>query len=66
MGVCVDIEVVKCSLLDFVFWKMLKLGELIWEFFWGFGCLGWYIECLVMNLLILGIYFDIYGGGFDL
>lgn len=66
VGVCVDVVDVKCNLMDFVLWKMLKEGELSWLLLWGEGCLGWYIECLVMNCKQLGNYFDIYGGGFDL
>lgn len=44
----------------------MKFGEFVWDSFWGFGCLGWYIECSVMSVEYLGYKFDIYGGGMDL
>lgn len=37
-----------------------------WDFFWGKGRFGWYIECFVMLRKYLGDSFDIYGGGLDL
>lgn len=66
IGVWIELGEVKEDLFDFVFWKGVKLGELSWLLFWGEGCLGWYIECLVMFICCLGDFFDIYGGGNDL
>lgn len=64
---CVDGEgEIKENFLDFVFWKLVKFGEVLWESFWGKGCLGWYIECFVMVIEIFGDIIDIYGGGVDL
>lgn len=40
-----------------------KFGEFVWEFFWGMGRSGWYIECFVMVSDILGDSIDIYFGG---
>lgn len=47
-------------------WKGEKLGELLWLMLWGCGCLGWYLECLVMVCSYFGLEFDIYCGGMDL
>ncbi|KJY83123.1 cysteinyl-tRNA synthetase [Vibrio galatheae] len=65
-GARVDIDSAKRSPLDFVLWKMSKLGEPTWESPWGPGRPGWHIECSAMNSSILGNHFDIHGGGSDL
>ncbi len=51
---------------DFVLWKFSKPGEPEWNSPWGKGRPGWHIECSAMNHSILGLPFDIHGGGQDL
>jgi cysteinyl-tRNA synthetase len=53
--------------LDFALWKARKEGEdTFWESPWGPGRPGWHIECSAMAEGILGVGFDIHGGGSDL
>ena len=53
--------------LDFALWKAGKPGEdTSWDSPWGKGRPGWHIECSAMALEILGLDFDIHGGGSDL
>jgi cysteinyl-tRNA synthetase len=52
--------------LDFALWKFAKPGEPAWESPWGLGRPGWHIECSAMSRALLGVPFDIHGGGFDL
>lgn len=66
VGVWVEVVFFKEDLMDFVLWKFLDDGLFGWDSFWGCGCLGWYIECLVMVYELLGESFDIYVGGIDL
>jgi len=51
---------------DFVLWKFSKRGEPSWDSPWGKGRPGWHIECSAMSEKILGLPFDIHGGGQDL
>src|SRR3989344_4970812 len=51
---------------DFVLWKLSKKGEPSWESPFGSGRPGWHIECSAMSSNILGLPFDIHGGGQDL
>jgi cysteinyl-tRNA synthetase len=51
---------------DFVLWKFSKPSEPSWESPWGGGRPGWHIECSAMSYSILGLPFDIHGGGQDL
>ena len=51
---------------DFVLWKFSKRGEPSWDSGWGKGRPGWHIECSAMSEKLLGIPFDIHGGGQDL
>ncbi|MFH1586014.1 MAG: cysteine--tRNA ligase [archaeon] len=51
---------------DFVLWKFSKKGEPSWESPWEKGRPGWHIECSAMSYSILGLPFDIHGGGQDL
>jgi cysteinyl-tRNA synthetase len=51
---------------DFVLWKFSKPGEPQWDSPWGKGRPGWHIECSAMSYTILGLPFDIHGGGQDL
>jgi cysteinyl-tRNA synthetase len=53
--------------LDFALWKGHKEGEdTVWEAPWGAGRPGWHIECSAMAEQLLGVGFDIHGGGSDL
>ncbi|HEY6234865.1 MAG TPA: DALR domain-containing protein, partial [Candidatus Elarobacter sp.] len=47
-------------------WKFAKPGEPQWESPWGAGRPGWHIECSAMARALLGVPFDIHGGGYDL
>ncbi len=52
---------------DFALWKAHKQGEdTQWPAPWGSGRPGWHIECSAMAEKILGLDFDIHGGGSDL
>ncbi|MER0216249.1 MAG: cysteine--tRNA ligase [Nitrosomonas sp.] len=65
-GERVEIDSNKKDPLDFVLWKSAKPGEPFWESPWGRGRPGWHIECSAMSEQLLGIHFDIHGGGQDL
>ena len=53
--------------LDFALWKAQKPGEdSSWDAPWGRGRPGWHIECSAMAEELLGVGFDIHGGGNDL
>jgi cysteinyl-tRNA synthetase len=53
--------------LDFALWKAAKEGEdTAWDSPWGRGRPGWHIECSAMAEALLGVDFEIHGGGSDL
>ena len=53
--------------LDFALWKAQKEGEdTAWDAPWGTGRPGWHIECSAMAEELLGVGFEIHGGGNDL
>src|SRR5215211_7864635 len=53
--------------LDFALWKAQKEGEdTAWDAPWGRGRPGWHIECSAMAEDLLGVGFEIHGGGNDL
>jgi cysteinyl-tRNA synthetase len=53
--------------LDFALWKAEKPGEdTSWDSPWGRGRPGWHIECSAMAEELLGLDFEIHGGGSDL
>jgi cysteinyl-tRNA synthetase len=53
--------------LDFALWKGQKADEdTAWESPWGPGRPGWHIECSAMAQKLLGVDFEIHGGGSDL
>ncbi len=53
--------------LDFALWKRQKAGEdTAWDAPWGRGRPGWHIECSAMAESLLGVGFEIHGGGSDL
>jgi cysteinyl-tRNA synthetase len=57
----------KADPLDFALWKAHKEGEdTSWPAPWGVGRPGWHIECSAMAEQLLGVGFDIHGGGSDL
>jgi cysteinyl-tRNA synthetase len=52
---------------DFALWKAQKPDEdTAWEAPWGRGRPGWHIECSAMAEQLLGLDFDVHGGGSDL
>src|SRR5207253_2663281 len=52
---------------DFALWKASKPGEdTSWPSPWGQGRPGWHIECSAMAEQILGLDFEVHGGGSDL
>lgn len=51
---------------DFVLWKPATENESGFDSPFGFGRPGWHIECSAMSTDLLGINFDIHGGGADL
>jgi cysteinyl-tRNA synthetase len=53
--------------LDFALWKAEKPDEdTAWDAPWGRGRPGWHIECSAMAEELLGLDFEIHGGGSDL
>ena len=53
--------------LDFALWKRQKPDEdTAWDSPWGRGRPGWHIECSAMAESLLGVDFEIHGGGSDL
>ncbi len=53
--------------VDFALWKAQKPGEdSAWDAPWGRGRPGWHIECSAMAEKLLGLGFEIHGGGSDL
>ena len=53
--------------LDFALWKARKEDEdACWDSPWGPGRPGWHIECSAMAEELLGLGFEIHGGGSDL
>ena len=65
-GARIEVDESKRDPLDFVLWKSAKPGEPAWDSPWGKGRPGWHIECSAMSTAILGLNFDIHGGGMDL
>ena len=62
-----DAAALKESSQDFALWKAQKEGEdTAWDAPWGRGRPGWHIECSAMAEEILGVDFDVHGGGSDL
>jgi cysteinyl-tRNA synthetase len=62
-----DAAELKESPQDFALWKARKEGEdTFWESPWGDGRPGWHIECSAMAEMILGVDFEVHGGGSDL
>jgi cysteinyl-tRNA synthetase len=66
-GEAVEGAELKRDSVDFALWKAQKPGEdTSWDSPWGRGRPGWHIECSAMAELLLGLDFEIHGGGSDL
>jgi len=65
-GTRIEVSDEKEDPMDFALWKKSKDNEPGWESPWGVGRPGWHIECSAMSSKILGLPFDIHGGGKDL
>ncbi len=65
-GARVEVAPYKKHPADFVLWKPSTLEQPGWDSPWGCGRPGWHIECSAMAKDLLGITFDIHGGGQDL
>ena len=53
--------------LDFALWKAQKpFEDTAWDAPWGRGRPGWHIECSAMAEALLGVEFEVHGGGVDL
>lgn len=65
-GARVEVASYKRDPADFVLWKPSSDDEPGWDSPWGRGRPGWHIECSAMSQEILGLPFDIHGGGADL
>ncbi len=65
-GARVEENELKRNPADFTLWKASKPGEPSWDSPWGKGRPGWHTECVVMSKDLLGVPFDIHGGGTDL
>ena len=65
-GARVEVAPYKKDPADFVLWKPSSAEQPGWESPWGRGRPGWHIECSAMAGTLLGVPFDIHGGGLDL
>jgi len=65
-GARVEIAPYKKDPADFVLWKPAPKDGEGWESPWGYGRPGWHLECSAMADDLLGVTFDIHGGGLDL
>jgi cysteinyl-tRNA synthetase len=66
-GEGVEGQELKRDPLDFALWKGHKADEdTAWDSPWGRGRPGWHIECSAMAESLLGVDFEIHGGGSDL
>jgi len=62
-----DAAALKRAPQDFALWKATKEGEdTRWSSPWGEGRPGWHIECSAMAEELLGLDFEVHGGGSDL
>lgn len=65
-GARVEVAPYKKNPMDFVLWKPSTDDLPGWNSPWGRGRPGWHIECSAMAKELLGVSFDIHGGGNDL
>jgi cysteinyl-tRNA synthetase len=56
----------KRNIKDFALWKKQFRNDISWQSKWGYGRLGWHLECSVMMHHMLGETVDVHGGGIDL
>jgi L-cysteine:1D-myo-inositol 2-amino-2-deoxy-alpha-D-glucopyranoside ligase len=52
--------------LDCLLWRQARPGEPAWDSVLGAGRPGWHVECTAISLDLLGVGFDVQGGGTDL
>jgi cysteinyl-tRNA synthetase len=65
-GARIEVAPYKKHAADFVMWKPSAPEQPGWDSPWGRGRPGWHIECSAMAKTLLGVTFDIHGGGQDL
>jgi cysteinyl-tRNA synthetase len=65
-GARVEVAPYKKHPADFILWKPSTGEQPGWDSPWGRGRPGWHIECSAMAKELLGVTFDIHGGGIDL
>ncbi len=65
-GARIEVAPFKRDPADFVLWKPSSDDLPGWDSPWGRGRPGWHIECSAMSAKVLGLTFDIHGGGRDL
>ncbi len=65
-GSRVEVAPYKRDPADFILWKPSSDDQPGWNSPWGRGRPGWHIECSAMAEKLLGLPFDIHGGGADL
>lgn len=65
-GARVEVAPYKRDPADFVLWKPSAPHQPGWDSPWGRGRPGWHIECSAMSEKLLGLPFDVHGGGADL
>ncbi len=65
-GSRVEVAPYKKDPADFVLWKPSSEDQPGWDSPWGRGRPGWHIECSAMAEKLLGLPFDIHGGGADI
>jgi len=65
-GARVEVAPFKEDPMDFVLWKPSDDTLPGWPSPWGRGRPGWHVECSAMAAELLGVSFDIHGGGLDL
>jgi cysteinyl-tRNA synthetase len=65
-GARVEVAPYKKDPADFILWKPSSDDQPGWDSPWGRGRPGWHIECSAMAEKLLGLPFDIHGGGADL
>ena len=65
-GARIEVADYKKNPADFILWKPSEADQPGWNSPWGYGRPGWHLECSAMSSKLLGIDFDIHGGGADL
>ena len=65
-GARIEVADYKRNPADFILWKPSEADQPGWDSPWGYGRPGWHLECTAMSSKLLGVDFDIHGGGNDL